>query len=121
MESPIKWGMSVATGDSAAGGPLKQLSRIVCLSLFMPLAAGAENEATAAIETALPDLEFLEFLGQFETDNGEWVDPGSLLTEDFADLLRVAEEITPTTDTDSVSNTDDAQDAQDANNAQKEP
>ena len=28
---------------------------------------------------AAPDLEFLEFLGQFETDSGEWIDPDSLI------------------------------------------
>ena len=38
----------------------------------------------------LPDLEFLEFLGQFESDEGEWIDPGSLLADEFSDLLNAA-------------------------------
>lgn len=29
-----------------------------------------------------PSLEFLEFLGEFETQNGMWVDPLSLLNSD---------------------------------------
>ena len=49
-------------------------------------ALAAENEQ----EESVPDLEFLEFLGRFETDAGEWVDPGSLLTEEFSELLDVS-------------------------------
>tara|TARA_B110000858_G_scaffold198483_2_gene265571 strand:- start:20372 stop:20614 length:243 start_codon:yes stop_codon:yes gene_type:complete len=39
-----------------------------------------------------PDLEFLEFLGQFETDAGEWIDPESLITEEFTKLLKASTE-----------------------------
>ncbi|MGY8786178.1 MAG: hypothetical protein ACKVIB_12330 [Pseudomonadales bacterium] len=38
------------------------------------------------------DLEFLEFLGQFETDAGEWINPDSLLTEEFTELLEASTE-----------------------------
>jgi len=31
------------------------------------------------VDTEQPSLEFLEFLGEFETQNGMWVDPLSLL------------------------------------------
>ena len=51
-------------------------------------AYAAENEQS---EDA-PDLEFLEFLGQFETDAGEWIDPDSLLTEEFTELLNASTE-----------------------------
>jgi len=34
-----------------------------------------------------PDLELLEFLGSFATDEGEWIDPSSLLEEEFSTLL----------------------------------
>tara|TARA_B110000444_G_C18612330_1_gene488234 strand:- start:175 stop:417 length:243 start_codon:yes stop_codon:yes gene_type:complete len=48
----------------------------------------AENEQS---EDA-PDLEFLEFLGQFETDAGEWIDPDSLITKEFTELLEASTE-----------------------------
>ena len=51
---------------------------------------GAEQETDGVEGPAIPDLEFLEFLGQFETDEGEWIDPGSLLAEAFTDLLDAA-------------------------------
>ena len=35
----------------------------------------------AAQETAAPSLELLEFLGAWETPEGKWVDPLSLLRE----------------------------------------
>lgn len=54
-----------------------------------------------------PDLEFLEFLGQFETDAGEWIDPDSLLTEEFTELLETSTEANSSNDssnTDTVTN-----------------
>ena len=36
-------------------------------------------------------MEFLEFLGSFETDSGEWVDPTELLQVEFELLLEDAE------------------------------
>jgi hypothetical protein len=37
----------------------------------------SQNWALAAEEkeSALPSLELLEFLGEFETEDGEWIDP----------------------------------------------
>jgi len=61
----------------------------------------AENEQSEDV----PDLEFLEFLGQFETDSGEWIDPDSLLTEEFTDLLEASTEADSSNDS---PNTDDA-------------
>ena len=61
----------------------------------------AENEQS---EDA-PDLKFLEFLGQFETDAGEWIDPDSLLTEEFTELLEASTETDSSNDS---TNTDDA-------------
>ncbi len=56
----------------------------------MTAVQGAENEQTNEQNGNLPDLEFLEFLGQFETDEGEWIDPGSLLADEFIDFLNAA-------------------------------
>ena len=67
----------------------------------------AENEQS---EDA-PDLEFLEFLGQFETDAGEWIDPDSLLTEEFTELLDASTEAnSDDNSSDDSANTNDATD-----------
>ncbi len=88
----------------------KQKAKLItaCLLGFLSAAQAAENEHTNQQNPDLPDLEFLEFLGQFETDSGEWIDPGSLLTEEFGELLD-ASTIPPSapnsgTDTDSGTN-----------------
>lgn len=51
-----------------------------------------ENAGTEATETDenMPDLEFLEFLGSFETDNGDWINPDRLADNDFDALLNAA-------------------------------
>ena len=72
----------------------------LCIGSFVPAAFAAENAATGNVDDTQPDLEFLEFLGQFETDDGQWIDPGSLLAEEFDDLLAVAESGSPAATTD---------------------
>lgn len=62
----------------------------ICLLGLISTAQAVENETNTETESGLPDLEFLEFLGQFETDNGEWINPASLMTEDFEILLEAA-------------------------------
>ena len=61
----------------------------------------AENEQSEDV----PDLEFLDFLGQFETDADEWINPDSLLTEEFTVLPEAS---TEADSDDYSSNTDDA-------------
>lgn len=73
-------------GTSAHCKRLERLM-VVCLVGLMSTAHGTGNEQVEQKATNTPDLEFLEFLGQFETDAGEWIDPESLLTEEFDDLL----------------------------------
>lgn len=85
----------------------------ICIGSLVPISYSAENEIVLDSEAAQPDLEFLEFLGQFETDDGQWIDPGSLLAEEFDDLLNVAENIEQTNDT-IISNT--GNDTTDTNN-----
>ena len=78
------------------------------LALFLTCISGLFSSAYAAEDEpgeVTPDLEFLEFLGQFETDAGEWVDPNSLLTEEFTELL------------DASAATESANDSADTNNA----
>ncbi len=49
-----------------------------------PSLSGSETEE------APPSLEFLEFLGQWETDEGEWIAPEDLADENFVDLIESA-------------------------------
>ena len=58
-----------------------------------PVLQAAENADKS--QTELPDLEFLEFLGQFETDEGTWIDPGSLIAEEFEQLLNATRITSP--------------------------
>jgi len=58
-------------------------------------AHGAEEETDTSEELEVPSLEFLEFLGSFETDEGEWIDPESLMSEEFTELLQAAPLVVP--------------------------
>lgn len=73
---------------------------LACMSGLISSTHAAENEQ----DVTEPDLEFLEFLGQFETDAGEWIDPDSLLAEEFTELLDASVEAGST---DASSNNDD--------------
>jgi hypothetical protein len=42
-----------------------------------------------------PSLELLEFLGQWETDDGEWIAPQDLADAEFGLLLDASLEIEP--------------------------
>ena len=72
----------------------KVLQLMIVLSLFTSGARAAEDNLETEIEeqsSNLPDMEFLEFLGSFETDSGDWVDPTELLQIEFELLLKDAE------------------------------
>lgn len=58
----------------------------ILLFSYVPLAQGAPSEVPADL-TQKPDLEFLEFLGSFETKSGEWIDPTELMQPEFLELL----------------------------------
>lgn len=76
-----------------------------CMTGALSNTYAAENEQSEDV----PDLEFLEFLGQFETDAGEWIDPDSLLTEEFSELLEASTEANSDGNLpNDSSNTDDA-------------
>lgn len=50
----------------------------------------AENETNGQPENLPPDLELLEFLGSFQTEDGEYMDPGMMLSDEFVELLDLA-------------------------------
>ena len=45
-----------------------------------------ENNSTSE----LPDLTLLEFIGRWETDEGEWINPVDFIDGDFAQLIESA-------------------------------
>ncbi len=68
-------------------------SWLLCSGLILSVGAAeidisqSDTENSQSQELEIPDLEFLEFLGQFESDNGEWIEPESLLGEGLQELL----------------------------------
>lgn len=50
------------------------------------VASGAEL-IPAVADDADVDLAFIEFLGQWETDDGEWIAPSDLADETFVELI----------------------------------
>ena len=70
--------------------PVVQL--MVVLGLLTSAAQAADNKLESQEQQAeLPELELLEFLGRYETDSGEWMDPTEFLTDEFEQLLTDAE------------------------------
>lgn len=68
------------------------------LGLCLISSAGHAQEAEDdEADAQLPDVEMLEFLGQFATDEGGWIDPDSLLSDEFGVLLDAAIENQPST------------------------
>jgi len=57
------------------------------LMLTVSSADAADQHGTDAQAEAPPPLELLEFLGQWETVNGEWMDPQALEDPELVNLL----------------------------------
>jgi hypothetical protein len=55
--------------------PFQQFATIVLLNAWLVATAAAANEDTVEA----PSMELLEFLGEFQTEDGEWIDPLDLL------------------------------------------
>lgn len=51
-----------------------------------PLDNGTEAKAVDSVEDEA-DLALIEFLGQWETDDGEWLAPSELADESFVELI----------------------------------
>lgn len=81
----------MALKSSKSPGRTRQEAQICrhCLhGIALLLLAGNGAAAEQSTETPVqPDPELLEFLGSFATDEGEWIDPDSLLETEFATLL----------------------------------
>lgn len=61
------------------------------LVLIMILCSGPTN-ADKPTEGVNPSSELLEFLGEWETDSGDWIDPESFENEDFVNLMNMTDE-----------------------------
>lgn len=57
-----------------------------CALAMLPATLGAA-ESNSRFQPQLPDLELLEFLGSFATDEGEWINPEGLLDNNIGELL----------------------------------
>ena len=60
---------------------------LLSMILFSPISQ-AQNQQ----EDEAPSLELLEFLGEWETGDGEWLDPAELEDDDFAKLISLTYE-----------------------------
>ena len=71
--------------------PIRSAGLVSLLLLtFTPAGTAAEDQQPAD-EFDTPSLELLEFLGSFETDSGEWINPGELMQPEFEQLLETVE------------------------------
>jgi hypothetical protein len=69
--------------------PVKHQITFVILLLVLPLATFSHSE-----ENNEPSLELLEFLGDFTTDDGDWIDPKELGEIDLAEYEDTSNENT---------------------------
>ena len=63
---------------------------LLALAFNSQAASAAENDSSADAVPLIPDLELLEFLGSFQTEDGEYINPETMLGDEFLDLLDLA-------------------------------
>lgn len=71
---------------------------LLCSALVLAQSATpapVDAASHASQEEQGPSLELLEFLGQWETDDGEWIAPQELADAEFGLLLDTSLEIEP--------------------------
>ncbi len=68
-------------------GSKKMVCRLsACFLLFICSMASIFAEEQMNSEE-MPSIAFLEFLGEWETDDGEWIDPVELENEEIGQLI----------------------------------
>ena len=65
-----------------------RLSSLVISMIILSPLLQAENQK----EEEVPTIALLEFLGEWEGNDGQWLDPEELEDEDFINLLRLTSE-----------------------------
>ena len=66
-----------------------QVSLLLMLMLCLNTSLLAEEQTT---KQELPSTDFLEFLGEWETEEGEWVDPVALEDDEVGELIETVNE-----------------------------
>lgn len=59
---------------------------------ILPITVAAAAEQEIVGEIAMPDPSLLEFLGDFETDSGEWISPAVLMNSEIGKILDASDE-----------------------------
>ena len=65
----------------------KKMSCRASLAFMMMSFLITSLHADEATNEEMPSMEFLEFLGEWETEEGEWIDPLELENEEFGRLI----------------------------------
>ncbi len=63
--------------------------------LMTPLFAEEQTD-----NEVIPSVDFLEFLGEWETEEGEWIDPAELENEELGQLIESTSNFKINNDTD---------------------
>ena len=63
-----------------------------CLLFFLSFMTSLFAEELMDSET-MPSMDFLEFLGEWETEQGEWIDPLELEDEEIGKLIETTIEV----------------------------
>ncbi|NKB38841.1 MAG: hypothetical protein GKR93_17045 [Gammaproteobacteria bacterium] len=64
-----------------------QPSLLLLIMILCSTPTKAENQR----DDIFPSPDFLEFLGKWETNNGDWVDPENFEDEDFVNLMNITD------------------------------
>lgn len=59
------------------------------LLLFSISSLCAEERISDAQQTTIPSIDFLEFLGEWETEQGEWIDLETLEDNEIGKILEI--------------------------------
>lgn len=71
----------------AAGMFAASTSCIAMATQSEEIAAAGSDVIAAVADEAEVDIGLIEFLGQWETDDGEWIAPSDLADETFVELI----------------------------------
>ena len=61
------------------------------LILLLMIQFSSILQATSEQDNGAPSLDLLEFLGEWESSEGEWLDPAEFEDNDFANLIESTE------------------------------
>lgn len=71
----------------------------VCFLLLCSISSlYAEVLTDGEQQVSIPSIDFLEFLGEWETEQGEWIDPEVLENDEIEKLIEETNEIKANTD-----------------------